>query len=155
MPSHDDDFLFRGDLDEFDPDVAQLVELEKERQARKLIMIPSESSVPQAVREVLGSVFTNVYAEGYPNPESCWLTEDEILDHESYLAYHRRYGDRRYYQGVEYADIVESLARRRCAEAFATDAISADQICVNVQPLSGAPANTAVMQALLEPGDTF
>ncbi len=150
-----DDYLFRGDLDELDPDVTHLVELEKERQTRKLIMIPSESSVPWAVREALGSVFTNVYAEGYPNPESCWLTEDEILDHESYLAYHRRYGDRRYYQGVEYANIVESLARRRCAEAFATDAISADQICVNVQPLSGAPANTAVMQALLDPGDTF
>jgi glycine hydroxymethyltransferase len=155
MSSQDDDFLFRGDLDELDPNVAHLVELEKERQARKLIMIPSESCVPWAVREALGSVFTNVYAEGYPNPESCWLTEDEILDHESYLAHHRRYGDRRYYQGVEYANIVESLARRRCAEAFATGAISADQILVNVQPLSGAPANTAVMQALLDPGDTF
>jgi glycine hydroxymethyltransferase len=154
MSSHDD-FLFRGSLADLDPAVAQLVELEKERQARKLIMIPSESSVPWAVREALGSVFTNVYAEGYPNPESCWLTEDEILDHERYLAHHRRYGDRRYYQGVEYANVVESLARRRCAEAFATDTISADQICVNVQPLSGAPANIAVMQALLELGDTF
>jgi glycine hydroxymethyltransferase len=146
MFSHNDDYLFRGDLTERDPDVAQV---------RKLIMIPSESSVPQAVREVIGSALTNVYAEGYPNPESCWLTEDEILDHERYLAHHRRYGDRRYYQGVEYANVLESLARRRCAEAFATDCISADQICVNVQPLSGAPANTAVMQALLEPGDTF
>jgi len=155
MSSHNDDYLFRGDLAERDPDVAQLIELEKERQVRKLIMIPSESSVPQAVREVVGSVLTNVYAEGYPNPESCWLTEDEILDHDSYLAHHRRYGDRRYYQGVEYANILESLARRRCAEIFATDCISADQIWVNVQPLSGAPANTAVMQALLEPGDTF
>jgi glycine hydroxymethyltransferase len=154
MSSHDD-YLFRGDLDELDPAVAQLIELEKERQIRKLIMIPSESSAPWAVREVLGSVLTNVYAEGYPNPESCWLTEDEILDFESYLAHHRRYGDRRYYQGVEYADVLESLARRRCAEIFATDCISADQIWVNVQPLSGAPANTAVMQALLEPGDTF
>jgi glycine hydroxymethyltransferase len=153
--SSSDDYLFRADLAELDPDVAQLIELEKERQIRKLIMIPSESSVPQAVREVVGSVLTNIYAEGYPNPESCWLTEDEILDHERYLAHHRRYGDRRYYQGVEYANILESLARRRCAEAFATDCISADQICVNVQPLSGAPANTAVMQALLEPGDTF
>ena len=96
MSSHvDDDFLFRGDLAELDPAVAQLIELERERQIRKLIMIPSESSAPWAVREVLGSVLTNVYAEGYPNPESCWLTEDEILAHESYLAHHRRYGDRR------------------------------------------------------------
>jgi glycine hydroxymethyltransferase len=155
MSFHDDDYLFRGDLDALDPAVAQLVELEQERQIRKLIMIPSESSAPWAVREVLGSVLTNIYAEGYPNPESCWLTEAEILDHESYLAHHRRYGDRRYYQGVEYANVLESLARRRCAEAFAAGCISADQICVNVQPLSGAPANTAVMQALLEPGDVF
>jgi glycine hydroxymethyltransferase len=156
MSSHDaEDYLFRGELDDLDPAVARLVELEKERQLRKLIMIPSESSVPRAVREALGSVFTNVYAEGYPNPESTRLTEEEILDYAGFLAYHRRYGDRRYYQGVEYANIVESLARRRCAEAFATDCISADQIYVNVQPLSGAPANTAVMQALLEPGDTF
>jgi glycine hydroxymethyltransferase len=151
----DDDFLFRGDLDALDPDVARLIELEEERQACKLIMIPSESSVPRAVREAIGSVLTNLYAEGYPNPVSCRLTEEEILDHERYLASHRRYGDRRYYQGLEYANVTESLARRRCAQAFATDAVSADQICVNVQPLSGAPANIAVMQALLDPGDTF
>ena len=155
MSSQTDDFLFRGDLEALDPDVARLIELENERQVRKLIMIPSESSVPQAVREAMGSALTNLYAEGYPNPVSCRLTEEEILDHEQYLASHRRYGDRRYYQGVEYANVIESLARRRCAEAFATDAVSADQICVNVQPLSGAPANTAAMQALLDPGDTF
>jgi glycine hydroxymethyltransferase len=153
--SSSDDFLFRGDLSSLDPSVAQLIELEKERQARKLIMIPSESSAPQAVREALGSVLMNIYAEGYPNPESRWLTEEEILDYGYDLAHYRRYGDQRYYRGVEYANIIESLARRRCAEAFATDTISADQIYVNVQPLSGAPANTATLQALLDPGDTI
>ncbi|HET89880.1 MAG TPA: glycine cleavage system aminomethyltransferase GcvT [Chloroflexi bacterium] len=150
-----DDFLFRGALGDLDPAVAQLVELEKERQARKLIMISSESSSPWAVREALSSVLMNIYAEGYPNPETHWLAEDEILDYEHHLAYYRRYGDRRYYRGVEYADVIESLARRRCAEAFATADISADQIYVNVQPLSGAPANVAVQQALLKPGDTI
>jgi glycine hydroxymethyltransferase len=150
-----DDLLFRGDLSTVDPAVARLVELEKERQARKLILIPSESSVPRAVREALGSVLTNVYAEGYPHPDSCELIDDEIVDYERYLAHYRRYGDRRYYRGVEYANVIETLARRRCAEVFATDRVSADQLCVNVQPLSGAPANTAVMLALLEPGDTF
>jgi len=154
MAQHDD-FLFRGDLPELDPPVAHLIDLEKERQARKLIMIPSESSSPGAVREALGSALMNIYAEGYPNPEMRWLNEREILDYEHHLAHYRRYGDQRYYRGVEYADVVESLARRRCAEAFATDAISADQIYVNVQPLSGAPANLAVQQALLEPGDTM
>ncbi|MBL7063579.1 MAG: glycine cleavage system aminomethyltransferase GcvT [Anaerolineae bacterium] len=150
-----DDFLFRGNLSALDPAVAQLIDLEKERQARKLIMIPSESSSPWAVREALGSALMNIYAEGYPNPETRWLAEDEILDYEHHLAYYRRYGDRRYYRGVEYADVIESLARRRCAEAFATNDIPADQIYVNVQPLSGAPANTAVQQALLKPGDTI
>jgi glycine hydroxymethyltransferase len=150
-----DDFLFRDDLWGLDPAVAQLIDLEKERQARKLIMIPSESSSPWAVREALSSALMNIYAEGYPNPETHWMTEEEILDYEHYLAYYRRYGDRRYYRGVEYADVIEALARRRCAEAFATDAISADQIYVNVQPLSGGPANAAVQQALLKPGDTI
>ena len=154
MSSHDD-FLFRGDLSALDPAVAQLIDLEKERQARKLIMIPSESSSPLAVREALASALTNLYAEGYPNPETHWLAEEEILDYEHHLAHYRRYGDRRYYRGVEYADVIESLARRRCAEAFATDGISADQIYVNVQPLSGAPANIATQQALLKPGDTI
>ena len=153
--AHDDDFLFRGDLRGLDPAVADLIDFEKERQARKLIMIPSESSSPRAVRQALASALMNIYAEGYPNPEMRWLDEEEILDYEHHLAYYRRYGDRRYYRGVEYADVVESLARRRCAEAFATDSISADQIYVNVQPLSGAPANLAVEQALLEPGDTL
>ena len=154
MATHDD-FLFRGDLWALDPAVAHLIDLEKERQARKLIMIPSESTAPWAVREATGSALMHIYAEGYPNPETRWLAEDEILDYEHHLAYYRRYGDRRYYRGVEYADVVESLAQRRCAEAFATDDISADQIYVNVQPLSGAPANVAVQQALLKPGDTI
>ena len=154
MSAHDD-FLFRGDLAALDPAVAQLIDLEKERQARKLIMIPSESSSPWAVREALGSALMNIYAEGYPNPETHWLAEGEILDYENHLAHFRRYGDQRYYRGVEYADVIETLARRRCAEAFATDTIPPAQIYVNVQPLSGAPANVAVMQALLKPGDTL
>jgi glycine hydroxymethyltransferase len=150
-----DDFLFRDDLTSLDPAVSGLIDLEAERQARKLIMIPSESYTPQAVREALGSVFTNIYAEGYPLPETRWMTEGQILDYEAQMAYYRRYGDLRFYMGVEYADIAEALARRRCAEAFATDDISADRIYVNVQPLSGAPANVAVYQALLRDGDTI
>ncbi|NLF00888.1 MAG: glycine cleavage system aminomethyltransferase GcvT [Anaerolineales bacterium] len=150
-----DDFLFRGALSDLDPAVGRLIDLETERQARKLIMIPSESSSPWAVREALASALTNIYAEGYPDPDTHWLTEPEILDYEHHLAYYRRYGDRRFYKGVEYADVIEALARRRCAECFATTAIAPDQIYVNVQPLSGAPANQAVYMALLKPGDTI
>jgi glycine hydroxymethyltransferase len=148
------DYLFRGKLAELDPDVFALTQLEAERQARKLILIPSESMAPMAVREALGSAFQNIYAEGYPDEETRWMTEEEILDYPARLGHYRRSGDPRYYKGVEYADVVESLARRRTAEAFATNGYSADQIYVNVQALSGAPANNAVYQALLNIGDT-
>jgi len=150
-----DDFLFRGSLADLDPDVAAIVDLEAIRQAKRLILIPSESSVPAAVREAVGSVFHNLYAEGYPHEEWRRFDQYEILDADLRLAEYRRDSDPRYYKGTEFADIVESLARRRAAELFATDAISATDLWVNVQPLSGAPANSAVYGALLEPGDTL
>ncbi len=146
------DFLFRGSLRELDRAVAQLIDYEAERQARKLILIPSESSPPGAVREALGSVFQNIYAEGYPHPATRQQNEERILNYERQLTNYRRYSDLRYYQGVEYADVLEALARRRGAEAFATNGVRAEEIFVNVQPLSGAPANNAVYHALLKPG---
>ncbi len=148
------DFLFRGKLAQLDPDVFDLTQLEAERQARKLILIPSESTAPLAVREALSSAFQNIYAEGYPDEESRWMTEAEILDYPARLAHYRRNSDPRYYKGVEYADAVEALARRRAAEAFAANGYSADQIYVNVQALSGGPANNAVYQALIPLGET-
>jgi glycine hydroxymethyltransferase len=149
------DYLFRGKLAELDPDVFDLTQLEAERQARKLILIPSESTAPLAVREALASAFQNIYAEGYPDEEMRWMSEEEILDYPARLAHYRRYSDPRYYKGVEYADIVESLARRRAAQAFAANGYTADQIYVNVQALSGAPANNAVYQALIPLGETI
>lgn len=148
------DFLFRGSLEKLDPDVYELTQLEQERQARKLILIASESTAPLAVREALSSAFQNIYAEGYPDEESRWMTEEEILDYPTRLAHYRRDSDPRYYKGVEYADVVEALARRRAAETFAANGYSADQIYVNVQALSGGPANNAVYHALIELGST-
>ena len=72
------DFLFRGKLAELDPDVFELIQLEQERQARKLILIPSESTAPLATREALSSAFQNIYAEGYPDEEMRWMTEEEF-----------------------------------------------------------------------------
>ncbi len=149
------DLLFHGNLASIDPEVSELIGHETERQSRKLILIPSESTAPQAVRESLASPFQNLYAEGYPDEEMRQMSESEILDYPVRLAHYRRYADPRYYKGVEYADIIESLARRRCAEVFATEKISANQIYINVQALSGAPANNAVYSALIEPGDTI
>src|SRR5512133_3859702 len=128
------DFLFRGALEDLDRDVYELTQLEAERQYRKLILIPSESTAPMAIREALSTAFQNIYAEGYPDDETRWMDEDEILDYAERLAHYRRYADPRYYKGVEYADTIEALARRRCAEAFATPAFPAERIFVNVQP---------------------
>ena len=150
-----DDFLFRGDLADIDPDVADLINLEAERQMRRLILIPSEATIPWAVREALSSPFHNIYAEGYPPEETRAMGEADILDYDLRLADFRRYSDPRYYKGTEFADLIESLARRRGAEVFATPAYSADRLFVNVQALSGAPANSAVYTALIQPGDTI
>ncbi len=149
------DFLFRGDLSDLDPAVADLINLETERQIRRLILIPSESTIPWAVRHVLASPFVNIYAEGYPPEETRAMSEAEILDFDARLADFRRYSDPRYYKGTEIADLIEALARRRCAELFANERVSADGLFVNVQPLSGAPANSAVYTALIQPGDTI
>jgi glycine hydroxymethyltransferase len=146
--------FFQSSLESLDPAVAGLIEYEAERQGRKLILIPSESQAPAAVREALGSVFQNIYAEGYPDPSIHGDSQDEILDYEKQLACYRRYSDLRYYKGVEYVDIIESLARRRAAEAFATAAVSPEEIWANVQPLSGSPANSAVYDALVPLGST-
>jgi glycine hydroxymethyltransferase len=147
------DFFF-SPLDKLDPAVGALIDYEAERQARKLILIPSESQAPAAVREALGSVFQNIYAEGYPDPSIHGSPQEAILDYERQLAHYRRYSDQRYYKGVEYVDILESLARRRAAEAFATNGVSPEEIWANVQPLSGSPANSAIYAALVEPGST-
>jgi glycine hydroxymethyltransferase len=148
-------YLFQGSLEQLDPKVHELIQIEAERQYRRLILIPSESTAPVAIRESLASVFQNLYAEGYPAEVTRLMEEDEILDYRYRLAFYRRYADLRYYKGTEYADVVESLARRRCAEAFATDDIPADDLFVNVQALSGSPANNAVYHALLNQGDTI
>ena len=148
------DFLFRGSLADLDPEIHELNQIEAERQVRKLIMIASESQAPIAVREALSSPFHNVYAEGYPDEDTRWMTDKEIFDYPTRLANYRRNSDPRYYKGVEYADTIEALARRRAAEAFAANGVTADEIYVNVQGLSGGPANNAVYHALMKLGET-
>ncbi len=151
---HEHDFLFRGDIEELDPAVAELIRHETARQQHKLILIPSESTVPFAVRKALGSSFHNIYAEGYPLDKTRAMKQKELLDYSARLPEFRRNADQRYYKGTEYANILESLARRRVAEIFAANGLKPEALYVNVQPLSGAPANNAVYSALLEVGDT-
>jgi glycine hydroxymethyltransferase len=147
--------FFNVDLAQVDPDTDAIIGFEEERQARRFVLIPSESMAPLAVRQALGSVFNDIYAEGYPPLRMTRDEEKLVLEHAHQLAYYRRYSDRRFYKGVEYADVIEVLAQRRCAQCFATAQVPAEQISVNVQPLSGAAANLAVYQTFLTPGDTL
>jgi glycine cleavage system T protein len=147
------DQFFGAGLDRVDPDIDLIIGFEEERQARKLILIPSESMAPQAVRAALGSVFNNVYAEGYPPLRMTRDEEPLLLDIAHQLAYYRRYADRRFYKGVDYVHFVETLAQRRCADCFANERVAARNVYVNVQPLSGAAANLAVYDTLVEAGD--
>ncbi len=104
-----------------DPEVADAIAREEQRQNNKLELIASENFVSRAVMAAQGGVMTNKYAEGYPG--------------------------KRYYGGCEYVDVVEELARQRAKTLFGAQH-------VNVQPHSGAQANTAVYFAALTPGDT-
>ena len=82
-------------VEEFDPEVFEMLELENKRQHEHLELIASENFVSKAVREAMGSVFTNKYAEGYPG--------------------------KRYYGGCEHVDVVEDLARDRMCKLFGAD----------------------------------
>ncbi|TGL57985.1 serine hydroxymethyltransferase [Leptospira ognonensis] len=105
-----------------DPEVFKALKHEDERQENSLEMIASENFVSQAVLESYHSTLTNKYAEGYPG--------------------------KRYYNGCENADAIETLAIERAKKMFGAQ-------YANVQPHSGAQANMAVFLAALEPGDSF
>jgi glycine hydroxymethyltransferase len=87
--------FFERPLADVDPEVAEALEHELERQQQTLEMIASENFVPQAILECQGSVLTNKYAEGYPG--------------------------RRYYGGCEHVDVIERLAIERAKELFGAE----------------------------------
>ncbi len=144
-----------AELHRIDPLSELILSAEEVRQQAKLVLIPSESACPPAVRRVLGSVFTDLYAEGLPAPRATSAESEGALEIECQLAYYHRYADKRYYQGCDYANLIERLARRRVAELFATAEVPAEHLYANVQPLSGAAANNAVYEACLETGDAL
>ncbi len=139
-------------LEQADPVIARLNRFEADRQNRKLIMIASESVCPPAVRDTLSSELGNIYAEGYPSQRMWSLAEPALEAFDETFVEFRRYGDRRYYKGCDYVNVVESVAKRRLSVLFANDRVSHDQIYANVQPLSGAAANNAVYNAFLQTG---
>jgi len=146
--------LWEQDLREVDPDVADLIDQEQKRQARKLIFIPSESFCIQPLREALSSTFTNIYAEGYPGARMSDETVEQLLDEPRQLADYRRNADRRFYKGTEYVNVLETLTQKRVAAALENERVDAEDLHVNVQPLSGANANNAIYEVFVPHGDT-
>ena len=104
-----------------DPEIAAMIDAEAVRQRDGIELIASENFASCAVRAAQGSVLTNKYAEGYSG--------------------------KRYYNGCEFIDQVESLAIERAKKLFGAEA-------ANVQPHSGSGANQAIYTALCQPGDT-
>jgi glycine hydroxymethyltransferase len=112
--------VFGKSLPDIDPGIARLIGLEEERQARKIVLIPSESICPRPVLEALGSAFNNIYAEGYIPSMMAKEVEEQLNDMDTQLLMLRRYSDRRFYKGCDYANFVEALAQARAAELFKT-----------------------------------
>ncbi|KAI0905133.1 glycine hydroxymethyltransferase [Ustulina deusta] len=106
-----------------DPEVAEIMKKEIQRQRESIILIASENVTSRAVFDALGSPMSNKYSEGQPGA--------------------------RYYGGNEHIDAIELLCQKRALEAFHLDPASWG---VNVQCLSGSPANLQVYQAIMAPG---
>lgn len=109
-------------LQKQDKEILNLIKLEIKRQQDTLMMIPSENIASSAVEEAVGTPLENKYAEGYPF--------------------------KRYYQGQQYVDEIETLVIDRAKKLFNVEH-------ANVQPYSGSPANFEVYNAVLSPGDTI
>ena len=105
-----------------DPEIARLIAAEEQREHDKIRLIPSENYVSHAVLAATGSVLTNKYSEGYAG--------------------------KRYYEGQQLIDPIETLAIDRAKALFGAEH-------ANVQPYSGSPCNLAVYLAFAKPGDTI
>ncbi|MCH2579647.1 MAG: serine hydroxymethyltransferase [Planctomycetes bacterium] len=105
-----------------DPEIKELICQEEARQLSSIRLIASENYASEAVMQATGTVLTNKYSEGYAG--------------------------KRYYEGQDYIDQVETLAIERAKALFGAEH-------ANGQPYSGSPANQAVYLALCQPGDTI
>ncbi|GAO49529.1 serine hydroxymethyltransferase Shm2 [Saitoella complicata NRRL Y-17804] len=116
--------LLEAPLTETDPEIANILQNEIKRQKESIVLIASENYTSRSVMDALGSPMQNKYSEGYPGA--------------------------RYYGGNEFIDQAESACQRRALEVFGLDP---EKWGVNVQSLSGAPANLYVYQAIMKPHD--
>ncbi|KAH7367018.1 serine hydroxymethyltransferase-domain-containing protein [Plectosphaerella cucumerina] len=119
----DTDYL-GASIKDSDPQISGILNREETRQRHFINLIPSENFTSKAVLEALGSVMQNKYSEGYPGA--------------------------RYYGGNEHIDEAERLCQQRALDVFKLDP---ELWGVNVQPLSGSPANLMAYSALLNTHD--
>ncbi|CAB3402176.1 unnamed protein product [Caenorhabditis bovis] len=116
--------ILKDHVEKIDPEVFEIMKNEKARQRRGLELIASENFTSKAVMDALGSSMCNKYSEGYPGA--------------------------RYYGGNEFIDQMEILCQKRALEVFGLDPAKWG---VNVQSLSGSPANFAVYTAIVGPNN--
>lgn len=114
--------LMQKSLVETDNEIADLMAKEIKRQRESILLIASENVTSRAVFDALGSPMSNKYSEGYPGA--------------------------RYYGGNEHIDEIELLCQARALKTFRLDP---EKWGVNVQTLSGSPANLQVYQAIMRP----
>ncbi|RFU30853.1 hypothetical protein B7463_g5501, partial [Scytalidium lignicola] len=114
--------MLEKSLVETDPEIAEIMKKEIQRQRESIILIASENVTSRAVFDALGSPMSNKYSEGYPGA--------------------------RYYGGNQHIDSIELTCQSRALKAFNLDP---EKWGVNVQCLSGSPANLQVYQALMRP----
>jgi len=116
--------MLENSLVDTDPEIAAIMKLEIQRQRESIILIASENVTSRAVFDALGSPMSNKYSEGYPGA--------------------------RYYGGNQHIDSIELTCQARALTAFHLDS---GKWGVNVQCLSGSPANLQVYQAIMKPHD--
>ncbi|KAK3637009.1 Serine hydroxymethyltransferase, cytosolic [Elasticomyces elasticus] len=114
--------LMQKSLVDTDPEIADIMAKEIKRQRESILLIASENVTSRAVFDALGSPMSNKYSEGYPGA--------------------------RYYGGNEHIDEIEITCQNRALQTFG---LKAEEWGVNVQPLSGSPANLQVYQAIMRP----
>ncbi|VDL83737.1 unnamed protein product [Nippostrongylus brasiliensis] len=117
--SYEGENMLKDPVSVVDPEAFAIMKNEKQRQRRGLELIASENFTTKSVMDALGSAMCNKYSEGYPGA--------------------------RYYGGNEFIDQMELLCQKRALEVFGLDP---ELWGVNVQALSGSPANFAVYTAL-------
>lgn len=116
--------LLSKKVKEVDPEMFKILQSERDRQKHSITLIPSENFTSKAVMNLLGSEMQNKYSEGYPGE--------------------------RYYGGNQFIDQAELLCQKRALDLYGLDP---ELWGVNVQSLSGAPANLYAYSAVMNVGD--